>query len=167
MLKKVCSVLSTVLFVSLLLLAAALIVPKLVGYQEMAVLSGSMEPNIPVGAIVYVKEVPFEKIEDGDVITYQLSGSTCVTHRVVDVNKQEQTLLTKGDANNAVDNSPVSAEQVLGKAYFTLPLIGYISIYAKTPIGIGVICGLLIIIILLNLLPEIFESCDRRMTGLG
>ena len=46
MLKKICGFLSTILLVLLLALAAALIVPKMMGYQEMAVLSGSMEPTI-------------------------------------------------------------------------------------------------------------------------
>lgn len=162
MLKKICGFFSTILLVALLALAAVLIVPKVMGYQEMAVLSGSMEPNIHVGAIVYVKEAPFEDIAAGDVITYRLSGGTYVTHRVVEVNEAEQTVITQGDANDSVDNSPVSATQIVGKAHFDIPLIGYISIYAKTPLGIGVICGVLIVIILLNFLPEIFTQDDKK-----
>ncbi len=162
MLKKICGFFSTILLVALLALAAVLIVPKLMGYQEMAVLSGSMEPNIHVGAIVYVKEAPFEDIAEDDVVTYRLSGGTYVTHRVVEVYEAEQTVITQGDANDSVDNSPVAAEQIVGKAHFDIPLIGYISIYAKTPIGIGVICGVLIVIILLNFLPDIFEKEDKE-----
>ena len=71
-------------------------------------------------------------------------------------------LITQGDANDAVDNSPVSSEQIVGKAHFNLPLIGYISIYAKTPLGIGVICGVLVVIILLNFLPEIFSEDEKE-----
>lgn len=164
MLKKVCGFFSTVLLVLLLALAVALIAPKVMGYQEMAVLSGSMEPNIHVGAIVYVKEEPFENIAAGDVITYQLSGGTYVTHRVVEVDTEEKSVITKGDANENVDNSPVSAEQIIGKAHFNLPLIGYISIYAKTPLGIGVICGVLIVIILLNFLPDVFAKEENEKT---
>lgn len=162
MLKKICGIFSTILLVVLLALAAVLIVPKLMGYKEMAVLSGSMEPNIHVGAIVYVKEEPFESIKVGDVITYQLSGGTYVTHRVAEVNETEKAVITKGDANDDVDNSPVSATQIIGKAHFDIPLIGYISIYAKTPLGIGVICGVLIVIILLNFLPEIFAKEEAK-----
>ena len=158
MLKRICGFFSTVLLVVLVALAAVLIVPKLMGYKEMAVLSGSMEPNIHVGAIVFVKEEPFETIEVGDVITYQLSGGTYVTHRVVEKNDTERHLITQGDANETVDNSPVDATQVIGKAHFDVPLIGYISIYAKTPYGITVVCGMLIVIIMLNFLPEVFQK---------
>lgn len=162
MLKKICGCLSTILLAALLVLAAVLIIPKLMGYQEMAVLSGSMEPNIHVGAIVYVKEAAFEDIAENDVITYRISDGTYVTHRVVEVQEAEQTVITQGDANDSVDNSPVTAAQIVGKAHFDIPLIGYISIYAKTPIGIGAICGVLIVIILLNFLPDIFAKEEEE-----
>ena len=50
MIKKICSVLSMVVFLGLLVIAGFLFVPKMLGYDEYAVLSGSMEPGIPVGA---------------------------------------------------------------------------------------------------------------------
>ena len=55
MTKKICNVLSMVVFFGLLVIAGFLFVPKMLGYDEYAVLSGSMEPGIPVGAIVYDK----------------------------------------------------------------------------------------------------------------
>lgn len=158
MLKKLCGGVSFLLFVVLLALAALLFLPKLLGYQEMAVLSGSMEPKFPVGSIVYVKELPFEKLKTEDVITYRISGDTYVTHRITEILNEERSVRTKGDANDNVDSSPVAETQIVGKAYFSVPLIGYISIYAKTPRGIGIICGLLIAVILLNFLPEIFTK---------
>ena len=57
MVKKICDVLTTLILIILAALAALLLVPRLVGYQTYAVLSGSMEPEISVGSIVYTKEV--------------------------------------------------------------------------------------------------------------
>ena len=57
MVKKICNILSTVVLVVLLAAAAIIFVPMLLGYKEMAVLSGSMEPAIPVGSLIYVKPV--------------------------------------------------------------------------------------------------------------
>ena len=48
----------------LVVIAALLLVPKLLGYTQYAVISGSMEPNIPVGSIVYDKEVEPEELEN-------------------------------------------------------------------------------------------------------
>ena len=47
MTRKICSVLSMVVFLGLLVIAGFLFVPKMLGYDEYAVLSGSMEPGIP------------------------------------------------------------------------------------------------------------------------
>ena len=165
MFKKICGALSTLLLIILALLAAVMIVPHFLGYKSMAVLTGSMEPNYPVGSLVYVKETDPEDIQVNDVITYQLSGDTVVTHRVVAVDRDLQQFTTKGDANEAEDGAPVPYTNVVGRAEFNLPYVGFISIYAKTPIGIGIICAVLVVIILLTFLPEIFseeeESGDK------
>ena len=72
MIKKICSVLSMVVFLGLLVIAGFLFVPKMLGYDEYAVLSGSMEPGIPVGAIVYDKNFAASEAREGAVVTYQL-----------------------------------------------------------------------------------------------
>ena len=79
MTKKICSVLSMVVFLGLLVIAGFLFVPKMLGYDEYAVLSGSMEPKIPVGAIVYDKNFAASEAREGAVVTYQLSAGTLVT----------------------------------------------------------------------------------------
>ena len=94
MIKKICSVLSMVVFLGLLVIAGFLFVPKMLGYDEYAVLSGSMEPGIPVGAIVYDKNFTGSEARDGVVVTYQLPAGTLVTHRIISVDKEEQTVVT-------------------------------------------------------------------------
>lgn len=147
-----------ILVIILAAVAIALIAPRLMGYQSLAVLSGSLEPGIPVGAIVFTKEVDPELLETGDVVTYRLSASTMVTHRVVENDKAEKQLIMQGDANETPDASPVAYSNVVGKVAMHLPYLGYISIYIKTPLGITGICGVLVVIILLTFLPEIFSS---------
>lgn len=157
MFKKICGVLSTLILIVLLLLAILMVGPFVFGLRSMAVLTGSMEPNYPVGSMVYVKEAPMDSIEVDDVISYRISSDTVVTHRVVAVDRDLKQFTTKGDANATEDGAPVSYDNVVGKARLVIPYLGFISIYAKTPIGIAVICGVLILIILLTFLPEIFS----------
>jgi signal peptidase len=45
---------------------------------------------------------------------------------------------------------------------FHIPYLGYISIYAKTPLGIAVVCGVLIVLILLNFIPDILEEDKKK-----
>lgn len=162
MFRKICNFLMTIIMIILVLLAGIMFVPRLLGYQSLAVLSGSMEPEISVGSIVYTKETDPTSLQVGDIITYRLSADTMVTHRIAEINTEDQTVVTKGDANDIVDGSPVAYSDIVGKVAFHLPWIGYISIYIKTPIGIGVICGVLIAIILLNFLPEIFNHEEEK-----
>lgn len=158
MFKKICGFLSTLLLVVLAAVAALLIVPHFIGYQSMAVLTGSMEPTFPVGSLIFVTEEAPEEIEVNDIITYRLTADTVVTHRVVAVDRDLQAFTTKGDANESEDGAPIPYDNVVGVAKFHVPYLGFISIYAKTPIGIAAICGVLIVIILLTFLPEIFSS---------
>ena len=162
MLKKICTILNTIWMALLLIIAALLFVPKCLGYTQYAVVSGSMEPGIPVGAIVYDKDVDLSKLQVGDVITYRLHKDTLVTHRVAAINQAAGTVTTKGDANETADGSPVPFEAIIGVRAFQIPWLGFLSIYGKTPLGIAVVCGLLILLILLNFLPELLSEEENK-----
>ena len=162
MLKKICGFLSTILLIFLFALAVILIGPNLLGMKSLAVLSGSMEPKIPVGSIVIIYDVEPDELQTGDVITYNLGGGTLVTHRVVEVDVDNQSIITKGDANEVEDGAPVSFSQVVGKMKMHVPYLGYISIYIRTPLGIAATCGVLIVVVLLTFLPEVFKKEENK-----
>lgn len=160
MVKKICNFLSTIVLVVLLAAAAVILVPMLLGYKEMAVLSGSMEPTIPVGSLVYVKPVEASMLEAGDVCTYYLSdGETFVTHRVMSIDPDAQTLVTQGDANESPDGD-IQFSQVYGRADFHLPYLGIVIQNIRTPVGIMSICGVVMLVILLNFIPAIIDAAE-------
>uniref|UniRef100_UPI004056C521 signal peptidase I n=1 Tax=Acetatifactor sp. TaxID=1872090 RepID=UPI004056C521 len=161
---KICSILSTLILILFAAIAAVLILPVLFGCKSMAVVSGSMEPAIPVGSIIIVKEAESDALEIGDVVTYQMSGNTMVTHRIVEIDKENQCVTTKGDANEVEDGSPVAYSQIVGKEVFHVPYLGYLSIYIKTPLGIVGVCAVLMVLILLNFLPSVFGADDEEKT---
>lgn len=161
MVRKVCNVLSSLILILLVALAVLLLVPRFMGYCTLAVLSGSMEPEISVGAIVYAKEIEPEELKVGDILTYRINESTMVTHRIVEIDTTEKQFITKGDANDVIDGNPVTYDQVVGKTVFHVPFVGYISIYIRTPLGIAAICGVLFVMLLLNLLPELFDKKEK------
>ena len=65
-----CSSLGTLLLVLLIAACVPLTVPRMLGYALYTVVSGSMEPAIPTGSLVYVEHVAPEDIEEGDVIAF-------------------------------------------------------------------------------------------------
>ncbi len=133
------------LFVSIVALALLLVssfFPFDNWYQVKVVLSGSMEPAIQVGSVVVIK--PATQYVQGDVITFGRDTRTeiPVTHRVVEVtsaSRASQTFITKGDANGDNDPATVSSRDVIGKVQFTLPYVGYLLEFTKTPLGFMVL----------------------------
>lgn len=116
---------STFLAAVAVIIAVVLIIVRVMGLQAFNVESGSMTPAYPVSTLVLVKEVDAAQIAEGDVITYVLnSDGVLVTHRVIGINKADQTFITKGDANNTQDPSPVLWGNMVGKVVFSLPYLG-------------------------------------------
>ena len=95
------------------------------------VYSGSMEPEIPTGAVVFTKEGEFSP-KKGDIITFH-NGDTVVTHRVV--KKEKDIFITKGDANKTEDPVPAEASQIIGRVVFHLPYLGYVIPFAAVCIA--------------------------------
>ena len=118
-----CSVIGTVILIAVILLMMSLFLPRLVGYNVYNVVSGSMEPAIPVGSIVYVRPDDPDDIEIGEVIAFQ-GGDGVVTHRVVEKRTGDRTLVTKGDANKDNDLRPVEYDRVIGSVALNIPVIG-------------------------------------------
>lgn len=162
MLNKICSGLTYIILVILMIVSGLLLVPKVFGYENFAVISGSMEPNIPVGAIVYVKETAFQDLAKGDVISFYTSETTRVTHRIIEIDQESESVITQGDANNVRDADSVIYSHIIGKVVFTIPFLGYLSMYMRTPLGIAMICAVVFVLILLHFLPEIFDRNNEN-----
>ena len=124
--------------------------PDFLGYTPYMIISGSMEPKIPVNSIIVTKKVDKDKIEVGDIVSYIPKNSDMiVTHRVVKMTylptKNVEILYeTKGDNNLHSDEFLISFSQIKGKYIFTIPLLGKIVSLAKTPQGIIILFACMI-----------------------
>lgn len=124
-----CSALGTVLLMVLVMVCLPLTVPRVFGFHIYTVISGSMEPAIPTGSLVYVKGVPPEDVEEDDVIAFygSMDGASIITHRVVANSEIMSEFITKGDANDTKDMKPVSYDSYIGKVLLTVPGAGGIA----------------------------------------
>ena len=128
-------VVNIILIWLLVIVVALFLLPSFGGWRFDAVLSGSMEPALPVGGVVFIKAVEPADIGPGSIIAYR-SGELLITHRVVDViDESELSFITKGDANESPDLSPVPAASVVGRVIFDVPYLGYLAAFVKTPLG--------------------------------
>ena len=103
-------------------------------YQPVAVLSGSMSPTFNRGDAVIINKLSKQEkneLKKGDIIQF-ISGTRYVVHRIYKVTNDEygnKAFITKGDHNNAPDSDMVSLDNVIGKVSFSVPLIGYPSVW--------------------------------------
>ena len=107
--------------------------PMPFGYGLANVLSGSMEPTFSKGALLLVKEET--DIEVGNIVVYQ-SGNELIVHRIVELD--DDTVITRGDANN-VDDSPFPRSEIKGVVVTWIPYLGTVAGLLKTPAGILVV----------------------------
>ena len=134
-----------ILLINGYLLAAKLIfkndLPKVFGYAQIIVISGSMQPAINVGDLLIIKEQI--SYQANDIITFH-SDQNLVTHRVIEVSNDG--INTQGDANNVADD-PVPLTAVEGKMVLLIPGAGNLILFLKSPLGILLMLALLFLII--------------------
>ena len=113
---RICSMIGVSLLILVILICIPLTLPRLTGFDIYTVVTGSMEPAIPVGSLIYVREEAPAELMEGEVVAYRsdTDAGIIITHRVVKNQVVSGQLITKGDANEAEDISPVSYAQVIG-----------------------------------------------------
>lgn len=128
--KKIVHILSLIIY-ALVSIYVVVCIPIIFGYKPLVVLTGSMEPKIKEGSIVYYKKVDPKELKVGDIITFKIGNDTVVSHRINEV--QNDAFITKGDANNTTDKNPVPFANVLGKdTNFCIPIVGYYIRFVNT-----------------------------------
>jgi signal peptidase len=123
---------------ALVLLVGAIVIaiPAIAGATPLTVLTSSMEPGLPPGTLIVVKPIETNDIVLGDVLTYQIESGKAgvITHRVTEIinsSDGSRTFTLKGDNNDAADDLPVLPVQVVGKLWYSVPWIGYVSNYVN------------------------------------
>ena len=108
-------------------------------HRSLVVLSGSMAPDFPRGALVIARPLVLSQIDVDDVILVPPAqgGAPPLLHRVVTVRQvgDDVVVQTKGDANGEVDSTPFVLQRPTHTPRFTIPVLGYLVGTARTPIG--------------------------------
>jgi signal peptidase len=104
--------------------------PRFLPYQTYTVLSGSMEPTLPVGSVIVAVPAQGDELNKGDIITVAIPQrqEMLVTHRIVGVEtgSQGRVFKTKGDANQEPDSWIVPAASGGWRYAFAIPYLGYV-----------------------------------------
>ncbi len=145
--------------------------PTIFGQRWYEVLSGSMEPRIHVGSVIFDRPIGnVNALKVGDVITFKApnqeygANELIITHRIHKIVEQKGQLLfqTKGDANNAPDPSLVPASSVIAQYdNFTIPYLGYYLNFTKTKLGVALLLILPGALLIISTMVGLFREISR------
>lgn len=116
--------------------------PNFFGYTFFEVTTGSMSGTMEINDVILVKLT--DDVNTNDIITYE-QNDEIITHRVIE--EKQDTLVTKGDANNAED-SQISKSNIIGKVVKIFPRLG---VWFKVFSDVKVIISIFITIVLFGL----------------
>ncbi|WP_027479406.1 signal peptidase I [Gryllotalpicola ginsengisoli] len=112
------------------------------GLRPAEVVSGSMEPTLPVGSIVLTEQVPASELKKGDIVQVPRGDNgTVVTHRIASIEKTDAgyEVTLKGDANKIADPEPYLITSA-GLYRGVIPYAGYGTDWIRAyPVQAGVL----------------------------
>lgn len=156
---KVLNILVLTLTTLVCLFLAGFLAPRLFGIKPFVVLSGSMEPTVPTGSVVFV-DTRDRDVSEGDIITYSLAVSedegVYVTHRVHAIT-EDGLIQTKGD-NNEDPDGYLEPEGVTGTVSFHLPYLGYALDLLQ---GTGYVLVMIWILVANGIVLILSRFCER------
>lgn len=155
-----CNILGTFILLFILAICLPLTVPRFMGYEIYNVVSGSMEPAIPTGSIVFAAPAEPGELQEGDVIAFQ-SGESVIVHRVRENRRVEGELVTKGDANDTEDIQAVDYDSVLGVVTYHVPVLGRLSAVYTSALGKLYALGFAVAALLFYMLAARLKDLSR------
>lgn len=128
------------------------VIPMHGGWGTVTVVSGSMEPGIPLGSLLLIQEQ--SEYLPGEIIAYANNEGQSITHRIVSIT--DGNVVARGDSNNVSD--PTFPEsQIIGKVQFVLPSVGAVLLFMKQPLVLG---ALALISFIVYILPNPHKKKD-------
>lgn len=125
--------------------------PKINGYAYLEVISGSMEPKIKKGDIIII-DTKVKKYKAKDIITFKDVNGSFVTHRIIEIN--DDKLITKGDANNTIDDA-INKKDIVGRYVYQINGAGALIKSLRSPF-------ILVMILVIGILLCVLVSTDSK-----
>lgn len=159
-------VLSTVLCFVVIFRTATVKPVSLFGLSLFYVRTGSMEPAIPTGSILVVRQ-GVRDIALGDIITFHSKDAAILgmpnTHRVIgQVGEGEKVLYkTQGDANQGPDPQPVGMEDIIGKVILIFGktgALGLMLVFLGTRTGFFLLILVPLVLLTITLLRDFIRT---------
>lgn len=144
---------------------AAATLPVLFGYHTYVVNGGSMEPSLKRGSVAVARATNSFALEVGDVIARTESeDGPAVLHRIARIIDDDtgRVIYTQGDANRTEDPEPVMLLGSGDKVIYSVPYVGYILTFGRSPPGRILLLGVPLVLLAASSLYERSPLRRRR-----
>lgn len=106
------------------------------GFSAFRVLTSSMEDVYPKGSLIVSRAVDPYELKVGDDITFMVSETSSVTHRIISITENyldtgARGFETQGVMNEKPDKDMVAAANIVGKVIFCSKLLGELAVFTK------------------------------------
>ena len=147
---------------------------SVLGHKFLIVQSDSMAAtDFAAGDVVVIKETDVESVNKGDIISFisqdDENYGQIITHKVREVlrdSEGEVAFITYGTTTGATDPWVVTSKNVVGEYEFSIPKVGHIFKFLKSPLGY-VVCILIPFLILILLqakkCKELYKKYKREI----
>lgn len=143
---KVLNIISNVLFYLVIvgIIVGALLIKSssggrptmIAGFSAFRVLTSSMEDVYPKGSLIITKSVEPSELAIGDDITFMVSETSSVTHRIIGITQNylgtgKPGFETQGVMNEKPDKDMVASANVVGRVIFCSKALGDLANFMK------------------------------------
>ena len=131
--KKVIDKIEIALLWLMLIILIASILAFIIGIKPLCVMTGSMEPNLPTGSLIFVDtNAAYDELALKDVIVYKNEAKDfTIVHRVINIT--EEGIETKGDANKTSDGISTTEGNLIGRVIYFIPRLGSAIMFLRKP----------------------------------
>ena len=143
-------------------------VKTFLGYQTFVILTDSMEPVIPTGSAVLVKNLKDdEEPKEGDIVSFRVDrlGEDAVFTRYYRGTETEEDgsirYLTQGATAERPDDYIAHRQDIIGTYVFHIPYAGRIVLFLKSPFALIELGIIMIIMIIYQLLWDKFDKEEQ------
>lgn len=139
-----------------ILVAAAILLPPVLGVNTTVVDTSAMDTNLPFGSITYSTTVNVSTLAEGDEVLKENDTST-YAYVINKIGDNGQMTVTNA-ADESADQETITFRNKVSKVAVTVPFIGYLIIAMHSIEGIVIIALIIVLMIILFILSELWKD---------
>jgi signal peptidase len=74
----------------------------------------------------------------------------------------QEVYITKGDANGSPDTREITKKDIIGKAWLSVPLFGYVVSFARKPVGFMILIIVPVLVIVIDEVKKIIREVKKK-----